>query len=37
MEEDEDLDEAELRAEMENLITLTTDFMMIESTRYDEE
>jgi hypothetical protein len=22
---------------MENLITLTTDFMMIESTRYDEE
>ncbi|WP_396179486.1 hypothetical protein [Flavobacterium sp.] len=36
MEEDEDLDEAELNAEMENLITLANEFYDREIGRYEE-
>ena len=36
MEEDEDLDEAELNAEMENLITLANEFYDREIQRYEE-
>jgi hypothetical protein len=36
MEEDEDLDEAELKAEMENLITLANTFYDREIARYEE-
>jgi catalase (peroxidase I) len=36
MEEDEDLDEAELKAEMENLITQANDFYDREINRYEE-
>lgn len=36
MEEDEDLDEAELKAEMENLITLANAFYDREIERYEE-
>ncbi len=36
MEEDEDLDEAELKAEMEGLITQANDFYDREISRYDE-
>lgn len=37
MEEDEDLDETELNAEMENLITLANAFYDREIERYDRE
>jgi hypothetical protein len=37
IEEDEDLDESELKAEMENLITLANEFYDREVARYDEE
>jgi hypothetical protein len=37
MEEDEDLDESELKAEMESLITLANEFYDREIARYDEE
>lgn len=37
MEEDEDLDEAELNAEMETLITLATAFYDREMERYEKE
>lgn len=36
MEEDEDLDEAELKAEMESLITLANTFYDREIARYEE-
>ena len=36
MEEDEDLDEAELKAEMESLITQANDFYDREIVRYEE-
>lgn len=36
MEEDEDLDEAELKAEMESLITQANDFYDREIKRYEE-
>ena len=36
MEEDEDLDEAELKAEMESLITQANDFYDREIARYEE-
>jgi hypothetical protein len=36
MEEDEDLDEAELNAEMENLITLANEFYDREIKRYED-
>ena len=36
MEEDEDLDEAELKAEMEGLITQANDFYDREVARYEE-
>lgn len=36
MEEDEDLDEAELNAEMENLITLANEFYDREISLYEE-
>jgi hypothetical protein len=37
IEEDEDLDESELKAEMENLITLANEFYDREVARYGEE